>query len=55
MRKTKIEPKPQAVEPNLKTRCFALAYAKDLAVAGKIRVEQMIYKAYEFDTYLNGK
>ena len=38
-----------------KNRAFALSYAKDLAVVGKIEVDHIRAWAEKFDKYLNGE
>ncbi len=42
-------------DPDVKRRSIALAYSKDLVVAGKIELQYLLPKAKEFDTWLQGK
>ncbi len=49
---TASEPKPGG---DLRNRSFALSYAKDLAVAGKIDISQILPQAATFDQWLQGR
>lgn len=48
-------PRVEVSEPNLRNRSFALSYAKDLAVSGKIDISQVLPMAATFDLWLQGK
>jgi len=45
---------PTKPQPKSSNRSYALSYAKDLAVAGQIPVNEILDKAEQFDKYLNG-
>ena len=54
VRATTMPEKGKIIPEVGKNKSFALAYAKDLAVADKIKVEEVISYATVFDMYLRG-